>query len=437
MPFIHCRFAVGAYLLGAVIFTAGLIPLPAGAADWPHWRGSERNGHTAADSGWERGAWPLQEPLWSSRVGAGASSPIIVGERLYVLGRHSDEDALLCLDAGSGEELWRQTYAASLYGRFNLYDETWYLGPSSTPEYDLATGMIYTLGNDGDLNAWDAAADGALKWHLNLYDAFGAGQRPAINGQVRDYGYTTAPLVHGEWVIVEAGAPEGSLVALDKHSGALAWTSEHAAPAGHSGALVPLSVEGIPCVAVLTLHELLVVRVDEENAGATVALIPWETFFSNNIPTPTVHGDLLIITSAFNISKTAALRITLQGVETVWESRTFSGVGSPVVLGEHVYLPWQRLRCLDLGTGEMLWEGGSFGHEGTCLATADGRLIVHGNRNVALVESAMRSPEAYQQLAVKGELGEGQAWPHVTVAGGRLYTKDRQGLLQCFSLAGQ
>ncbi len=35
-------------------------------------------------------------------------------------------------------------------------------------------------------------------------------------GSLRDYGYITAPLVHGDWLIVAVGASEGHLMAFDK-----------------------------------------------------------------------------------------------------------------------------------------------------------------------------------------------------------------------------
>src|SRR4029079_7512611 len=34
------------------------------AADWPHWRGPNRNDRVAEDSGWSSHAWPLEKPLW-------------------------------------------------------------------------------------------------------------------------------------------------------------------------------------------------------------------------------------------------------------------------------------------------------------------------------------------------------------------------------------
>ena len=69
----------------------------------------------------------------------------MVGDRLYVMGWSGGQDALLCLDAATGREVWRQTYPAKPYGRHATGDEGWYKGVSSTPEFDPASGLLFTL----------------------------------------------------------------------------------------------------------------------------------------------------------------------------------------------------------------------------------------------------------------------------------------------------
>src|SRR5262245_24513278 len=132
------------------------------AADWPHWRGPTRNGLTTESSGWDGTGWLDEKPAWTAQVGEGASSPIVVGNRVYALGWSERRDALRCLDAATGGEQWKIDYPAPKWGRFHEGDEAFYTGPSSTPEYDPETGRLYTLGADGDLICWDAKAAGKL-----------------------------------------------------------------------------------------------------------------------------------------------------------------------------------------------------------------------------------------------------------------------------------
>ena len=80
-------------------------------------------------------------------------------------------------------------------------------------------------------------------------------------------------------------------------------------------------------------------------------------------------------------------------------------------------------------------DGGRFGEASSVVVTGDGRIVVWANSgDLALVESADRSPSAYKELASKHGLGEAKAWPHVVIAGGRIFCKDRAGNLSSFAL---
>jgi outer membrane protein assembly factor BamB len=412
----------------------------AAAGEWPHWRGPRRDDTVDEKSGWEGNRWLDENPAWEARVGEGSTSPLVSGGRLYALGWEGGSDHLHCLDAASGKSVWAVSYKAPRYGRHATGDENAYAGPTSTPEFDPATGYLYTLSCDGDLHCWDTAGGGRKVWGINLYDRFRVPQRPATAlepDDLRDYGYTTSPYVHGDWLVVEVGSTEGTVMAFDNRTGERRWSSEYRGPAGHTGGLVPIVIEGIPCLAVLTYDDLLVVRLDPGNAGKTVATYPWKSAWANNVLTPAVDGDCLLISTKHTHNSICKLKVTLRGAQKVWEQPYASYVGSPTVAGGHVYMAAERLLCLDAGTGKLLWEGGSFGSGGACVVTGDGRLIVWSEQGrLALVEGAAKSPGAYKQLARVGHVFEGgSAWPHVVLANGLLYCKDRAGNLKCFATA--
>jgi outer membrane protein assembly factor BamB len=410
---------------------------PAAAEDWPHWRGPRRDDVVAEDSGWKAGAWPPKQPRWTREVGEGGSSPLVAGGRVYCLGWEGGKETVRCLDAATGEQLWAASYDAPRYGRHHEGDEGLYSGPCSTPEYDPDTGLLYTLGIDGDLNCWDTRDRGKKVWGFNLYDRFRAGKRPRIGRSPRrDYGYTSSPLVLGDRLLVEVGSGDGNLVAFGKRTGERLWASRCDDPAGHTAGPVPLTVEGVPCVAVLTLFRLVVVRLDAGHEGEAAAEYLWATDFGNNVAGPAAHGDCVLVTSAYNHVAICKLRITLRGAEKLWERPYASKVCTPVVYGGHVYWSWHTVKCLDWETGELTWEGGRFGDPGSCVVTGDGRLVVLGGQGrLALVETADRSPTKYAEVAARDGIFHDSAWPHVVLSGGRLYCKDRRGNLVCFPVA--
>jgi len=114
------------------------------AEDWPHWRGISRNGITQEDSGWDNGSWKTLDVAWKHAIGEGATSPIVVKGWLYTVGWRDGQDSLLCLNSTTGNLIWSKSYQAPKHGRYAVGDQGLYSGPTSTPEYDLATGMLYT-----------------------------------------------------------------------------------------------------------------------------------------------------------------------------------------------------------------------------------------------------------------------------------------------------
>ena len=421
-----------------VVFCWMVCQSPVWGEDWPHWRGPNRDGRVSSDSGYKAGQWLSDKPDWQAKVGAGSSSPLVIDGRLYTMGWRDGEEHLVCLDATTGNGIWRASYAAPRYGRHATGDQALYSGPSSTPEYDADTGFLYSLGSDGDLHCWDTRRQGQRVWHVNLYAKYGAEQRPKVGRSGRrDYGYTSSPLVYRDWLIVEVGAAAGNLVAFDKGDGREVWTSQASSPAGHNGGPVPITVEGVACVAVHNFDGLLVVRLDSGKEGETIATYPWKTSFANNIATPGVSGNNVVITSAYNHYKIARLQISLNGARKVWEQPYASKVCSPVIHDGHVYWAWRELICLDFATGQLRWKGGRFGEPGSCIVTGDDRLIVWAKRgDLILAETARRSPSAYRQLAARTGVFRRDAWPHVVLAGGRVYCKDRDGNLACFAAPG-
>jgi outer membrane protein assembly factor BamB len=355
---------------------------------------------------------------------------------VYTLGHSDGRDVLRCLDASNGNEDWSVKYRAPEYGRFHMGDEGLYSGPSSTPEYDLQTKLLYTLGVDGELMCWDTTARGKKLWGLNLYDTYKVNPRPKLTrAPQRDYGFTSSPLIHGDWLLVEVGAERGSLIAFDKKSGKVAWTSELTDEAGHTAGPVPMTVDGVPCVALVTLRNLAVIRLDAGKEGKTVATYPWVTDFANSVASPAVKDNFVLITAAYNHNAIVKLKVTLEGAEKIWQQKYPSKVCTPVIHEGHIYVAWQKVRCLDWETGELKWEGGSFGDPGSCVVTSDNRLLVYGgNGKLALVETAKRSPKKHTEVAVRDRIFGELVWPHVALAEGRVFCRDRDGNLACFTL---
>src|SRR5438128_2826319 len=79
------------------------------AQDWPQWRGANRDAKAAGFSA--PATWPKElTKKWTVTVGEGVSSPALVGDKLYVLGREGGSEVTRCLDAATGKELWADKF---------------------------------------------------------------------------------------------------------------------------------------------------------------------------------------------------------------------------------------------------------------------------------------------------------------------------------------
>lgn len=177
-------------------------------------------------------------------------------------------------------------------------------------------------------------------------------------------------------------------------------------------------------------------QVDAAHPGKLVAKFPWPTDFANNIASPAVQDDCVLITAAYNHNAICKIRVGPGQATKLWEQPFASKVCSPLVDGKHIYWAWQHLHCLDWESGKQSWEGGEFGDAGSCILTADQRLIVWGHHGrLVLVESAERSPHEYHELAKLDRVFSSDVWPHVALSNGKLLCKDRLGNMKCFDVS--
>ncbi len=91
------------------------------AADWPQWRGPNRDGissETGLLDTWPKGGPPL---VWKIQgLGEGYSSPAIAGGRLFIQGQQGDEEYVLAFDAATGKQLWRATRVSRSMSRAGM-----------------------------------------------------------------------------------------------------------------------------------------------------------------------------------------------------------------------------------------------------------------------------------------------------------------------------
>src|SRR5262249_19075967 len=148
-------------------------------------------------------------PVWRHRVGPGWSSFAVVGNRLYTQEQRGQDEAVVCYDADTGNELWVHRDAA----RFS--EVVAGPGPRATPTFHQ--GQLYAQGAAGRLKCLDAAT-GRVLWSRAVIADSGA--------KLPQWGFAASPLVVRGVVTVFAGAPGGkSVLGYNAASGELAWSA--------------------------------------------------------------------------------------------------------------------------------------------------------------------------------------------------------------------
>src|SRR5437667_3243418 len=101
-------------------------------ADWPQWRGPNRDGSIASFT--EPKSWPEKlTRKWKVDVGLGYASPVLVGSRVYLFSRQGDNEVLQAFNPDTGARIWESSYAAAF--AVNPAAARHEKGPKSTPTF--------------------------------------------------------------------------------------------------------------------------------------------------------------------------------------------------------------------------------------------------------------------------------------------------------------
>ncbi|MCP4311956.1 MAG: PQQ-binding-like beta-propeller repeat protein [Bacteroidetes bacterium] len=149
-------------------------------------------------------------PVWEINlqiegVGNGYSSPAVTEKLIYLTGETNSLGYIMAFD-WEGNEIWKKCYGPEWTKSFR--------GSRAEPVVDQT--RVYVCSGHGTLTCYDAAS-GRQIWNLDLINDLG--------GQNVNYGYSMPVLIDGDQMFCSPGGKENNIVALDKYSGDLLWSS--------------------------------------------------------------------------------------------------------------------------------------------------------------------------------------------------------------------
>ena len=410
------------------------------AQDWPQFLGPKRNS-TSDQKGILR-TWPQQGPdvLWTVDVGIGFGGPVIKDGKVYLLDRDDKVgDKLRCFDLSSGKELWNFGYPAP--------GSVMFPGSRSVPALD--GNLIYSCGPYGNLYCIDITTHKPI-WNKNIWTDYGGSEIPR-------WAITQCPLVYNNLLILASQAPQAGVVAYDKLTGNVKWTTKSLGPVGYvSPAIVKVGKED---------HIVMITasagRGSSASGGKVVGIEPvtgqilWEyTNWQCGIPVPgavDAGEGRVLITGGYNAGA-AMLKIEkkVDGSYSVTELYKNPDFGAhtqpPVLVNGYFYAHYSTnerkdgMVCMSID-GQIKWKTSRaplFDKGGIILA--DGLLLsTDGASKLYLIEP---DPAAFKPIAtaelLKGETGDQrfptQNWAALALANGKLLIRD-QSRLRCVKVA--
>jgi outer membrane protein assembly factor BamB len=392
-------------VLGGVALIGGSLVF---AQDWPQWRGENRDGKVAGFSAPQ--VWPKALTQgWKAAVGLGDATPALVGDRLYVFTRQGDDEVALCLDAGSGKELWREKYAAqAVTGAAASHP-----GPRSSPT--VADGKVVTLGVGGILSCLDAAT-GKVAWRNDEFAKV-----------VPQFFTAMSPIVVDGMCIAHLGGKDkGAIIAFDLATGEQKWKWEGDGPAYASPVL--MTVEGTKQIVGQTEKNVVgVAAADGKLLWQVSAPAQGRAF---NSATPIVDGQTVIYTGQGRGTK--AVKIEKQGAgfaaKELWSNETLgTGYNTPVLRDGLLFGLSDRgnFFCLSARTGQASWTDPIRRDRfGAILAGGSAILALLGNSELIAFKP---SDKQYEELA-RIKVSDTPTYAHPVIAGKRVFVKDRDGL---------
>lgn len=421
------------------------------ADDWPQWRGPQRDG-VWRESG-IRDSLPAGElPVrWRVPVALGYAGPAVADGKVYlfeyekasgnVSNKPGGRDALegkervRCLDATTGEELWRYDYQ-------RVYKISYPSGPRCTPTVD--GDRVYALGAEGDLNCL-RTSDGSVVWSKSFREDYGV--------KTPIWGHSAHPLVDGDTLYCVVGGEGSIAVAFDKRTGEEKWRALSANEPGYCPpTMMTLGGER----QVVIFYPRAICGLDPASGDERWS-VPIEPSYGMSIGQP-LKADERIFASGYNASVCFQLPSSNGEPEILWAGKPKTSISSanvsPIFDGQAIYgvdANASALIALDPDSGDRLWQTkqptvgeGSRDRHGTAF------IIRHGetDRYWLFNESgdlilARLSPSSYEELGrtpilgtTSDVFGRAVVWSHPAFAMKAMFARNDKELV-CVDLAAE
>jgi len=380
------------------------------AQDWPQWRGPNRDGKVTGFTAPQK--WPNElTQKWKVTVGSGDATPALVGDKLYVFTRQGADEVTLCLNAGSGKQVWRDKYAAQAVTGAAARQHP---GPRSSPA--VADGKVVTLGVAGVVSCLDAGS-GKVVWRKDPFP-----------GVVPTFFTASSPIIVDGMAIAHlGGAGNGAIIAFNLATGEKKWQWAGEGPDYSSPAL--LTAGGAKQLVTLTEKSIAAV-------GAADGKLLWKLPFmpqrrAYNAATPIIDGETVIYTGSGRGAKAVKIEKQAGGfaAKELWSNPDLAPQFNTPVLKDGLLFGLSdrgNLYCINAKTGRTAWtDTAQHGRGFAAIVDAGACLLALPSTS----ELVVFKPDGNQYVELaRIKVSETATYAHPVIAGNRIFIKDEDSV---------
>jgi outer membrane protein assembly factor BamB len=383
------------------------------AQETSQWRGIHRDGiyqeqHLLT-------SWPKEGPelRWTNEnIGEGFGSVAAASDMLFLNGKIDSLSYTLALDL-NGNLIWKTPNGPEFKGDGYAAN---FPGARSTPA--VVNDLVYVSSGMGRIACLEKHT-GKEKWAVDMLHEF--------KGIMNQHGYSESLLVDDAHVYCLPGGPEQNVVALDRFTGNVAWTSKAMADTVSycSPLLVKLPARNI--LVTFSGHYLL-------GLDAKTGKLLWSHeqafhIYHQHCNTP-IYADGCIYYIAGEGNGAVKLELSDDGsaIREVWRNPDIKNVfGGFVKINDYLFTPDrnQRIKCLDTKTGHVI---DSLKVNKGSLIYADGMLFCYSdNGDVNLITLTGTRMELISKF--KCTKGTKEHFAHPVISRGMLYIRHGKALM--------
>jgi len=358
--------------------------------------------------------WPEEGPqlLWEHEgLGNGYGSPAVTRDRIFVNGEIDSVSFLFAMTL-QGEVIWKKSIGTEWVSSFP--------GARSTPT--VAGDMVYVAAGMGDVVCFDADSGDEI-WRVNLMEQYG--------GVLTRFGYAESLVIYDGMLFCMPGGPEHNVIALNRLTGALIWSSEGV---GEMPAFcTPLILELEERTLYISFSERHLLGIDARS-GELLWSHEQQGKGDVHVNTPWYDAPYLYYIAG-NGNGTVKLKLEAEGtqIRDVWSTMRLDNLmGGFAKVGDHLYASGERRRfwySLDTRSGEIV---DSIRFDKGVTIMAEDLLYLYNTRGqVGLFAIEEGRFESRGELKVTA--GTGEHFSHPVISNGILYLR-RGDALMAFDL---